>query len=99
MMPQQSGRIKIVVMVKMLLQLESVDKDRKNDTVSTHTYNADGMQISKTANGEETQYIWDGEGRATAYFRGNGLVMQMSEDEALYYTMNDHGGVIFYRNL
>ena len=73
-----------------------------DSVISTYAYNADGLRISKTVDGELTGFILEGgyvvaETNATSivnkYVYGNGLIYQTTGSTKTFYNFNGHGDV------
>lgn len=75
----------------------------ESGTISTYTYDADGLRQSKTVAGVTTNHIWDGtnmvaetsgSGAVTnVYTRGMQLISMKSGNNVSYYIHNGHGDV------
>ena len=79
---------------------------QENGTTAAYTYNADGLRVSKTVNGETTTHILDGanvvadiQGTSISkYNRGIDLISMEQGGQKGYYVLNGHGDVVQMRS-
>ncbi len=79
---------------------------QENGTTAAYTYNADGLRVSKTVNGETTTHILDGanvvadiQGTSISkYNRGRELISMEQNGQKGYYVFNGHGDVVQMRS-